>query len=445
MSRIVLMDGYSILRKAYYSVPVRTDLTGSHTNAVAGFLNILLKITEKEKPEYLSVLFGAEESTEKMSEGLRGQISLLKEVLSAMKIHMLEREEAASDDLIGTVAGHLQKDIVVVSGERDLLQLASERIRLCILETGDGQSVLKDYTASDVEAAYKITPAQLAALKILIKVVKIGERTACDLMDTYGSIENIYTHLEELPQKSIREKMADKNADAESCKDLYVIDTDARIDFPEHLMKEMKLESEGSVSFTPEADAKLKKLSLGSFFEQPAQAGRKPMIDIDKDIKVITVRTAEDVQTVFDTAAKAGSAAVRLVHIRAKGAGELGAHADGQMYLQMDAEEEVFGCILCGGSSDETNIHYIESGSAISESFLKQQIEKLLLSGKMSVSVFDVKNDYGDMISEKNDRNISSDVLTRQLVDCKIAAYLINPLKNDYEIADIAEDRKSVV
>ena len=323
MSRIVLMDGYSILRKAYYSVPVRTDLTGSHTNAVAGFLNILLKITEKEKPEYLSVLFGAEESTEKMSEGLRGQISLLKEVLSAMKIHMLEREEAASDDLIGTVAGHLQKDIVVVSGERDLLQLASERIRLCILETGDGQSVLKDYTASDVEAAYKITPAQLAALKILIKVVKIGERTACDLMDTYGSIENIYTHLEELPQKSIREKMADKKADAESCKDLYVIDTDARIDFPEHLMKEMKLESEGSVSFTPEADAKLKKLSLGSFFEQPAQAGRKPMIDIDKDIKVITVRTAEDVQTVFDTAAKAGSAAVRLVHIRAKGAGEL--------------------------------------------------------------------------------------------------------------------------
>ncbi len=440
MSRIVLMDGYSILRKAYYSVPVRTDLTGSHTNAVAGFLNILLKITEKEKPEYLSVLFGAEESTEKMSEGLRGQISLLKEVLSAMKIHMLEREEAASDDLIGTVAGHLQKDIVVVSGERDLLQLASERIRLCILETGDGQSVLKDYTASDVEAAYKITPAQLAALKILIKVVKIGERTACDLMDTYGSIENIYTHLEELPQKSIREKMADKKADAESCKDLYVIDTDARIDFPEHLMKEMKLESEGSVSFTPEADAKLKKLSLGSFFEQPAQAGRKPMIDIDKDIKVITVRMAEDVQTVFDTAAKAGSAAVRLVHIRAKGAGELGAHADGQMYLQMDAEEEVFGCILCGGSSDETNIHYIESGSAISESFLKQQIEKLLLSGKMSVSVFDVKNDYGDMISEKNDRNISSDVLTRQLVDCKIAAYLINPLKNDYEIADIADE-----
>ena len=111
MSRIVLMDGYSILRKAYYSVPVRTDLTGSHTNAVAGFLNILLKITEKEKPEYLSVLFGAEESTEKMSEGLRGQISLLKEVLSAMKIHMLEREEAASDDLLAESGGQIQNDI----------------------------------------------------------------------------------------------------------------------------------------------------------------------------------------------------------------------------------------------------------------------------------------------------------------------------------------------
>ena len=78
MSRIVLMDGHSILRKAYYNVPVMTDPTGFHTNAIAGFLNILLRVTEREKPVYLSVIFGAEEDAERMPAGLREQMPVLR-------------------------------------------------------------------------------------------------------------------------------------------------------------------------------------------------------------------------------------------------------------------------------------------------------------------------------------------------------------------------------
>ena len=91
MSRIVLIDGYSILRKAYYSVPVMTDSTGFHTNAIVGFLNILLKVTEKEKPEYLCVIFGAQENAGKMPQGFREQLPVLKDVLSAMKVNILEK------------------------------------------------------------------------------------------------------------------------------------------------------------------------------------------------------------------------------------------------------------------------------------------------------------------------------------------------------------------
>lgn len=442
MSRIVLMDGHSILRKAYYSVPVMTDPAGSHTNAIAGFLNILFKVAEKEKPEYLSVVFGAGEpaGARQESDGLRGQIPLLKEVLSAMKINILERAESAPGDLIGTVAERLQEELVLVTGERILLQLASDRIRLCMPQTAGGQTVLKDYTAGDVEASYGIGPAQLPELYILTKVVKIGERTACGLLKTYGSIENIYTDIDDLTQNSLREKLAEKKASADACKGLYAINTHTETDLPDHMMEAMRLESEGTVTITPEAAAKLKKLSLSGQFEQCAQVKQAPALDIRRDLRMITVRTAEDVQTVFETAAKAGNAAIRLVHVRAKDAGELGAHADGQMYLQMDAGEEVFGCILCGGSADERNIHYIESGGALSEDCIKEQIEKLLLSEKMSVSVFDVKNDYEDMISAENDRNLSSHALTKQLFDCKIAAYLINPLKSDYEITDVADE-----
>lgn len=440
MGKIVLMDGHNILRKAYYSVPVMTDSAGFHTNAIVGFLNILLKIAEKEKSEYLGVIFGAQERVEQMPDGLREQIPLLKEVLSAMKIFLIEKAEIADADLIGTVAERIQGDVVLVSGNHDLLQLVSGKTRLCMPETGGGQTVWKDYTAADVEAAYKLVPAQFPELNLLTRVAKIGERTACDLLSTYGSLEAIYAHIDDLPQKSIRETLADKKADIDSGKDVYTINTKADIDFYDRFMNDMKLESEGTVTFTPEAGAKLKTLSLGSQFEQSVQTGKTLTLDIDKDIRVVAVRTAEDAQAVFGTAAKAGNAAIRLVHVRAKSGGGFGANADGQMFLQLDTEEEVFGCIVCGGSADEKNIHYIESGGAISEDFLKKQVEQLLLSGKVSVSVFDVKNNYGDMISTENDRKLSSDTLTRQLFDCKIAAYLVNPLKSDYEIADVAQE-----
>ena len=255
MGKIVLMDGHNILRKVYYSVPVMTDSAGAHTNAIVGFLNILLKIAEKGKPEYLGVIFGAEKRAEQMPDGLREQIPLLKEVLSAMKVFLIEKAGIADADLIGTVAEHLQGDIVLVSGNHDLLQLVSDKIRLCMPETGGGQTAWKDYTAADVEAAYKITPVQFPDLNLLTRIAKIGERTACDLLGTYGSVEKIYAHIDDLPHKSIRETLADKKADIDSGEDLYRINTKSDVDFSDHFMNDMKLESEGAVTFTPEAGA----------------------------------------------------------------------------------------------------------------------------------------------------------------------------------------------
>lgn len=438
MSRIVLMDGYSILRKAYYSVPVMTDVTGFHKNAIYGFLNLLLKVVEKEKPDYLCVIFGAQEDTEKWPDGLREQRSILKEMLSTMKVNILDKSEIKSADLIGTVAARLGEETVLVSENRDFLQIVSEKIKLCLLETGGGQAVFKDYQACDVEAVYNIAPAQIPALNLLTKAAGIGERTGCDLLGTYGSVENIYEHLDELSRKSIREQLVEKKADVEDRKAWYTINTNIDIETADLRPEDMKLNPEGF--FTPEAGVILRKISLSNRFEQCAQVSQTPAIDIHKDLRVITVNTVEDAQGVFGTVAKAGNAAIRIVHVRAKSAGELGAHADGQLYLQMDAEEEVFGCLLCGGSEDERNIYYMESGEKLSKADLREQLEKLLLSGGMSVSVFDVKNDYGELISGENDRKLSSHELTRQLFDCKIAAYLINPLKSDYEIADVADE-----
>lgn len=384
-----------------------------------------------------------------MPAGLREQMPVLREVLSAMDINILERAEMETARLAGAVVGCLRSrldpngEIVLVSGERDLLKFVSEQISVCLLETGGGETVLRDYGPMEVEAACGITPAQFPEWQALTEMAGIGRRTAGSLLGMYGSIENIYAHIDEISGQSIRECLTGRRADVAGGRALCAVSEDTALDLPDNAMEAMELGSEGAVSLTPAAGAILRKLSLRDQLEQFGQcehASKAPTLDIDQDLEIITVSTAEEVQAVFDKAVKAACAAVRLIHIRARDPGALGKKADGQMFLQMDAEEPVFGCLLCGGSEDERTIYYIESSSRIPEAYIREQLERMLLTDQMSVSVFDVKNDYRDMVSAEKDRELSSDALTRQLFDCKIAAYLMNPLKSDYEIADVADE-----
>lgn len=146
--KIVLIDGHSILNRAYYGIPVLTNSEGKHTNAVYGFLNILFKVLEEERAGYVAVAFDlhaptfrhkmyeAYKGTRKpMPEELREQVPMMKEMLSAMKIPVMSLEGYEADDILGTVSRQMERegmDVSIVSGDRDLLQLATEKIRIRI-------------------------------------------------------------------------------------------------------------------------------------------------------------------------------------------------------------------------------------------------------------------------------------------------------------------------
>ncbi|MBQ3163460.1 MAG: DNA polymerase I, partial [Lachnospiraceae bacterium] len=231
MSKIVLIDGHSILNRAFYGVPDLTNAKGLHTNAVYGFLNILFKILEEEKPDYLTVAFDVKAPTfrheiykeykgtrKPMPEELREQVPVMKEVLQAMGVLIMEKAGLEADDILGTIAKRSEKEgieVSLVSGDRDLLQIASEHIKIRIPKTKGGKTEIENYYAADVEKAYQVTPLQFIDLKALMGdtadnipgVPKVGEKTATDLMVTYGSIEAIYEHVEEITKKSIRESL----------------------------------------------------------------------------------------------------------------------------------------------------------------------------------------------------------------------------------------------
>ena len=214
--KIVLIDGHSILNRAFYGLPDLTNSEGLHTNAVYGFLNIMFKILEEERPEYLAVAFDVHAPTfrhemykeykgtrKPMAEELREQVPVIKEVLKAMGIKTIEQAGLEADDLLGTLSARGEAagmEVSVISGDRDLLQLATEHVKIRIPKTKQGRTEVEDYYAADVKERYQVTPLEFIDLKALMGdasdnipgVPSIGEKTATKIIAEYHSIENAY-------------------------------------------------------------------------------------------------------------------------------------------------------------------------------------------------------------------------------------------------------------
>ena len=182
--KILLIDGHSILNRAFYGLPDLTNGEGIHTGAVYGFLNILFRILEEEKPDYLTVAFDVHAPTfrhkmydaykgtrKAMPEELRQQVPLIKEMLGAMCINIMEMEGYEADDLLGTVARQCEAqgmDVTILSGDRDLLQLATDKIMIRLPKTTKGKTIIEDYHTQQVIEKYQVTPPQIIELKALM-------------------------------------------------------------------------------------------------------------------------------------------------------------------------------------------------------------------------------------------------------------------------------------
>ena len=228
--KLVLIDGHSILHRAYYGVPPLTNSEGLHTNAIYGFLNILFKILDEEQPQYLAVAFDVHAKTfrHKMFEAYKG-------------ITCVEKEGYEADDILGTLAKRGQAEgmeVSLVSGDRDLLQISDTHIKIRIPKTKSGKTEIEDYYPEDVKEAFQVTPLQFIEWKALVGdtadnipgVPKIGDKTASALLVQYGTIDEIYAHIDELKGKAVKESLLQNRELADLSKTLATIKIDCEID-----------------------------------------------------------------------------------------------------------------------------------------------------------------------------------------------------------------------
>lgn len=259
--KIMLIDGNSIVNRAFYGVPLLTNGEGRYTNGVYGFLNILFKLLDEEQPDYLAVAFdlhaptfrhrtfdGYKGTRKGMPEELREQMPLLKEVLQAMHIPIFEQEGFEADDILGTLSALAEKNgivPVVVSGDRDLLQLAGETLKVRIPKTKGGCTETEDYYAADVQAKYGVTPAEFIDMKALMGdasdnipgVPGIGEKTAAKIITQYHDIETAIAHAAEIKPKKASENLAAYQEQARLSKFLATIVRDMPLEWDKETLK----------------------------------------------------------------------------------------------------------------------------------------------------------------------------------------------------------------
>lgn len=256
MKNLIIIDGNSIVNRAYYGVRPLSTKTGIPTNAIFGFMNIMLKYIEEYKPDYLCVAFDLKAPTFRhklydqykaqrkgMPEDLAEQMPHLKEVLSAMNILQLSLEGYEADDIIGTVSRICDENELrcnIVTGDKDDLQLASENTKVLLTTTRMGQTTTEELDDKGVFEKYGVTPEEFISVKALMGdssdnipgVKGIGEKTAFDLLAHFHSLDNMYENIEDDHiKKAAREKLIAGKEDAYLCLRLCTIDKNVPIDF----------------------------------------------------------------------------------------------------------------------------------------------------------------------------------------------------------------------
>lgn len=420
MKKLVLIDGHSILNRAFYGVPELSNSQGLHTNAVYGFLNIMFKVLDEEAADYIAVAFDLSAPTfrhkayaeykgtrKSMPDELREQVPLIKEVLSSMNIPILTKEGYEADDIIGTIAKRYQSDEVfvsVLSGDRDLLQLSDTHIKIRIPKTSKGVTTVHDYLPEDVMNEYGVTPKEFIDVKALMGdtsdnvpgVPSIGEKTATKIIQEYHSIENAIEHVDELKPPRASKALAEHIEDAKFSKMLVTIVTDAPI---ETKISDMVV---GNL-YTKESLEWINKLEFKSFLKRYENVETTSNIEIETDI----INAGENWESLYKSLKKAKEFGISVcteeTAIKSYHTSELYA-----ISITLDNKSYII--------KDLDNI------AEILEQITALDAKKYILSLKPLLKL---------LKSMENAKNF---------YDISVAAYLINPLKDSYFVEDIAGD-----
>lgn len=398
-------------------MPALTDRNGIYTNAILGFMNILLKVCTDEKPDYLTVAFDVHAKTfrhemykeykgtrKPMPEELKMQLPIIREVLGAMDVLTVEKEGYEADDLLGTLAKKSEKldmDVTLLSGDRDLLQIASKKIKILIPKTSMGKTETFSYYEEDVLSEYGVTPTEFIEVKALQGdssdnipgVPKVGPKTATELISTYKSLENLYEHVDEITKKALHENLVNNKEQAFFSRVLSKIVTDAPIEPDLERAKFVKLLNPNSMDV-------LLKYSLKSVINKLEQMGGEEETKVRENrTEALEYRLVDDFNEVTE------------------------------LFLKASKCSDI-GFAACEGGisiSFSDKCYYVPFYGFLTPDYIKSLCNEYL-SKVSTIATIGIKDSYYYLGEYR-----------KGMLDCEILAYLVDPLKGEYPATFLAE------
>lgn len=429
MSKLVVIDGNSILNRAFYGIMSSKMLQtadGTYTNAVYGFLAIMFKLFEDTKPEYLAVAFDVKHPTKRhemykdykgtrkgMPDELAAQMPIIKKVLEAMNIKVIEMPGYEADDILGTLAKYTEKqgtDVILLTGDRDSFQLASDKTTIRIPRTKAGKTEVEDFDKDKIFEVYGLEPKQLIEVKGLMGdtsdnipgVPGVGEKTALNLIKEHGSIDEIYKKLEAgeaIAKGKLKENLENNKDLAILSRELGRIDVDAPInrELTDYEVKEWDKAKVLEI---------FKELRFNRYIER-------------FDLENAGVAEEKDVKTLFDYEEISEE---KMKEVLSK---------VNELYYYFDTQEDKTDTLIIKKKINYIHIYDKENGKVYSIKFSKDLFK----------DIFENKNvlKVGHQIKEDCILLMQSEIFPQNMMfDTKIAAYVINATSNAYSLEEIA-------
>lgn len=413
--KLVLIDGNSILYRAFFALPLLSNDKGVYTNAVFGFTKMLFKILEDEKPTHLLVAFDAGKTTfrhktyaeykggrQKTPPELSEQFNLVKELLDASSIKHYQLDQYEADDIIGTLTREGEKEgfnVQVITGDKDMLQLVSEHTQVQL--TKKGLSEIDAYTPSFLKEKLALDPSQIIDMKALMGdnsdnipgVPGVGEKTAIKLLKQFETLENIYENLDQVSGKKLKEKLEVNKEAAFMSRELVTINQKSPID--------VELNDTIYTGYNPN---KLTSLFKNFGFQSliTKVSGDKSETSDPIELKPIQMTYVDNVETVVFTGNEA-------------------------FFVEMLTENYHSAAIEGFGIANEQFTYFIPTDVALASVHFRHWLE----DPKQSKVVFDAKKVSVSL--SKHDIEIKG-----IRFDLLLASYLINPSENNHDIPAIS-------
>lgn len=458
MSKLMLIDGHSIVNRAFYGVPELTNESGLHVNAIYGFLNILFKLMDDEKPDYLCVAFDMSAPTfrheryaeykgtrKPMPEELKEQVPVLKDVLTAMDITIVTHEGWEADDILGSLARKAESEdmeVSLVSGDRDLLQIASDKVKIVLPKTKGGKTEVEMYHTKDVIDKYQVPPAGIIELKALMGdssdnipgVPKVGEKTATALLVEYGSVDNVYANLDKITKKGLHDTLEANRDKAMLSRWLATIKTDCDTGVTWDDIRVNNL-------YTVKAYELLKTLGLKRILARfEGKTGLKPTDNTDTDITAVKdvadyKRLIGDVNGEFTFYIHKSGSLKTDKKVKEEAGGQMGLDLEALSNTDFDKADNKAGsedkiCLDCLSVTCMGKTYTIAPDGELTADIILKGLADVIKNPGVKPCTYDLKGAYEylccgglEVVMDKKGH------IAPHIDDMELVSYLLNPIK----------------